>query len=146
VVIGGAQPQLGGQGAIARRRELWTSKRNLAPNCVPSQVWEDVAGTRPAAPRSRGVVDEVRRVKLDPMLLEILVCPDCKGTLTVDDTNDELVCDDCGLIYPVRDDIPIMLVSEARRAEQPVDEAEGVGDAGQSESAADVETAEPSDD
>ncbi len=54
-------------------------------------------------------------MNLDPMLLEILVCPDCKGSLTVDDENDELICDSCGLIYPVRDDIPIMLVDEARR-------------------------------
>jgi uncharacterized protein YbaR (Trm112 family) len=54
-------------------------------------------------------------VPLHPLLLEILVCPDCKGTLTVDTTNNELVCDDCGLIYPIRDEIPIMLVSAARR-------------------------------
>jgi uncharacterized protein len=54
-------------------------------------------------------------VKLDPVLLEILVCPDCKGTLTVDEDHDELVCSMCGLAYPVRDDIPIMLVDEARR-------------------------------
>jgi uncharacterized protein len=53
-------------------------------------------------------------VKLDPVLLEILVCPDCKGSLTVDQDHDELICNGCGLIYPVRDDIPIMLVDEAR--------------------------------
>ena len=54
-------------------------------------------------------------MKLDPVLLEILVCPDCKGSLTVDQDNDELICNGCGLIYPVRDNIPIMLVDEARR-------------------------------
>ncbi len=54
-------------------------------------------------------------MKLDPVLLEILVCPDCKGSLTVDQDHDELICNGCGLIYPVRDDIPIMLVDEARR-------------------------------
>jgi uncharacterized protein len=54
-------------------------------------------------------------VKLDPVLLEILVCPDCKGSLTVDQDHDELICNSCGLIYPVRDNIPIMLVDEARR-------------------------------
>lgn len=54
-------------------------------------------------------------MKLDPVLLEILVCPDCKGSLTPDDAHDELRCDQCGLIYPVRDDIPVMLVDEARR-------------------------------
>lgn len=56
-------------------------------------------------------------MNLDPVLLEILVCPDCKGPLTVDQDNDELICNSCGLIYPVRDDIPVMLVDEARRAE-----------------------------
>lgn len=54
-------------------------------------------------------------MNLDPVLLEILVCPDCKGSLTVDHDNDELICNGCGLIYPVRDDIPIMLLDEARR-------------------------------
>ena len=58
-------------------------------------------------------------MKLDPVLLEILVCPDCKGSLTVDQDHDELICNGCGLIYPVRDDIPIMLVDEARRPEPP---------------------------
>jgi uncharacterized protein len=57
------------------------------------------------------------RVKLDPVLMEILVCPDCKSTLRADDANDELICTGCGLIYPVRDDIPVMLVDEARRPE-----------------------------
>ena len=60
-------------------------------------------------------------MKLDPVLLEILVCPDCKGSLTVDQDNDELICNGCGLIYPVRDDIPVMLVDEARRADPPAD-------------------------
>ena len=48
-----------------------------------------------------------------PVLLEIIVCPDCHGPLTP--TDDELVCGDCGLAYPVRDDIPVLLVDEARR-------------------------------
>jgi uncharacterized protein YbaR (Trm112 family) len=54
-------------------------------------------------------------VKLDPVLLDILVCPDCKGSLTVDYDHEELICSRCGLIYPVRNDIPVMLVDEARR-------------------------------
>ncbi len=40
-------------------------------------------------------------MKLDPVLLDILVCPDCKGSLTVDDEREELCCTQCGLIYPV---------------------------------------------
>jgi len=66
-------------------------------------------------------------VKLDPVLLEILVCPDCKGSLTVYQDHDELVCDQCGLAYPVRDDIPVMLVDQARRPERPTAAGAGSG-------------------
>ena len=52
-------------------------------------------------------------MKLDPALLEIIVCPACRGDLAVE--ADELVCTGCGLAYPVRDDIPVLLVDEARR-------------------------------
>ena len=55
---------------------------------------------------------------LHPLLLEVLVCPECKSTVTVDATSNELVCDDCGLIYPIRDGIPIMLASAARRPDE----------------------------
>lgn len=54
-------------------------------------------------------------MNLDPALLEILVCPRCRTTLFVDADADELVCNDCSLAYPVRDDIPVMLVEQARR-------------------------------
>jgi uncharacterized protein len=56
-------------------------------------------------------------VNLDAALLEILACPACKSPLEVDDPAGELVCTnaDCGLAYPVRDDIPVLLVDEARK-------------------------------
>ncbi|KAA1422455.1 Trm112 family protein [Mumia zhuanghuii] len=53
-------------------------------------------------------------MNLDPALLDILVCPQCRATLAVDVDRDELVCNMCRLAYPVRDDIPVMLVGEAR--------------------------------
>lgn len=53
-------------------------------------------------------------MNLDPTLLEILACPVCRSTLSVDSDRDELVCNQCKLAYPVRDDIPVMLVDEAR--------------------------------
>ena len=56
-------------------------------------------------------------MNLDPTLLEIIVCPDCRSALAVDDDANELVCTGCGLAYPVRDDIPVLLVGEARRPE-----------------------------
>lgn len=50
---------------------------------------------------------------ISPKLLEIIVCPDCHGALAL--TGAELVCQGCGLAYPVKDDIPVLLVDEARR-------------------------------
>lgn len=57
-------------------------------------------------------------MNLDPALLEIICCPDCHGDLAVDEAASELVCTGCGLAYPVRDDIPVLLVDEARRTER----------------------------
>ncbi len=51
---------------------------------------------------------------VDPKLLEILVCPKCKGELRYDEQKDELVCEQCKLAYEVRDGIPVMLIDEAR--------------------------------
>jgi hypothetical protein len=52
---------------------------------------------------------------VDPRLLEILVCPVTKGTLRYDEEAQELISDEAGLAYPIRDGIPVMLVDEARR-------------------------------
>ncbi len=52
-------------------------------------------------------------MNLDPQLMAIIVCPDCHGHL--DAVGEELVCQQCGLAYPVRDGIPVLLVDEARR-------------------------------
>jgi uncharacterized protein len=51
---------------------------------------------------------------LDQRLLEILVCPKCKGELEYRTEQNELVCHTCRLRYEVRDDIPIMLIDEAK--------------------------------
>ena len=52
---------------------------------------------------------------IDPRLLEILVCPVTKGALRYDAARAELVSEQAGLAFPIRDGIPIMLVDEARR-------------------------------
>jgi uncharacterized protein YbaR (Trm112 family) len=52
-------------------------------------------------------------VNIDPALMAIIVCPACKSTLEV--VAEELVCTGCGLAYPVRDDIPVLLIDEARK-------------------------------
>jgi uncharacterized protein YbaR (Trm112 family) len=51
---------------------------------------------------------------VDPRLLEILVCPLTKGPLRYDAEAQELISEQAGLAYPIRDGIPIMLVDEAR--------------------------------
>lgn len=51
---------------------------------------------------------------LDAQLLEILVCPKCKGELEYRTEEAELVCHRCRLRYAVKDDIPIMLIDEAQ--------------------------------
>jgi uncharacterized protein YbaR (Trm112 family) len=52
---------------------------------------------------------------MDPKLLDILVCPLCKGPLLYKKADKELICRGCRLAYPIRDDIPIMLEDEARK-------------------------------
>jgi uncharacterized protein YbaR (Trm112 family) len=52
---------------------------------------------------------------MDPRLLEILVCPLCKGPLDYRKPQAELVCKACRLAYPIKDDIPVMLEDEARQ-------------------------------
>ena len=54
-------------------------------------------------------------VKLDPALLELLVCPDSHGPLSYDEKAGELISKEAGLAFPVRDGIPIMLTEEARK-------------------------------
>jgi uncharacterized protein YbaR (Trm112 family) len=59
-------------------------------------------------------------------LLEILVCPICKGPLRYDRANEELICQADKLAYPIRDGIPVMLADEARQTVEgtPIDPAD----------------------
>jgi uncharacterized protein YbaR (Trm112 family) len=47
-------------------------------------------------------------------LLEILACPKCKGDIRLNETGDGLICEKCCLVYEIKDDIPIMLIDEAK--------------------------------
>ena len=51
---------------------------------------------------------------LNPELLEILACPKCKGDIHLNPAEDGLICDQCRLLYEIKDDIPIMLVDQAK--------------------------------
>jgi uncharacterized protein YbaR (Trm112 family) len=50
-------------------------------------------------------------------LLEILACPKCKGEVRLNPTEDGLICDHCRLLYEIREEIPIMLIDEAKPIE-----------------------------
>ena len=48
-------------------------------------------------------------------LLDILACPKCKGDIHLNEAGDGLICDRCRLLYEIRDNIPIMLIDEAKK-------------------------------
>jgi hypothetical protein len=50
---------------------------------------------------------------IDEELLAILACPKCKGDIHLNDDQSGLICDACKLMYPIKDDIPVMLIDEA---------------------------------
>lgn len=54
---------------------------------------------------------------MDKRLLDILVCPICKGPLIYRKKDGELICRPDRLAFPIRDDIPVMLEDEARRVD-----------------------------
>ena len=55
----------------------------------------------------------IHRMPVDPALLEILVCPNCKTPVHPVKNGAGLKCDTCHRVYPVKDDIPVMLIDEA---------------------------------
>lgn len=52
---------------------------------------------------------------VDAALIDLLVCPDCHGAIEYKERRQVIICTACGLRYPVRDNIPVMLVEEAER-------------------------------
>ena len=53
-------------------------------------------------------------VGIDPKLLEFLACPVCKTPVKLEEDGEALSCSQCSRLYPIRDEIPVMLVEEAR--------------------------------
>jgi uncharacterized protein YbaR (Trm112 family) len=79
------------------------------PSLLPTR--SELGGESPMA-------ESTDRSDVDPKLLELLVCPLTKGPLRYVRERQELVSDQAGLAYPVRDGIPIMLVDEARQLDE----------------------------
>jgi uncharacterized protein len=60
---------------------------------------------------------EAKSMAISQELLDILACPKCKGEIHLNTAGDGLVCDACRLMYPIREDIPVMLIDEAIKLE-----------------------------
>ncbi len=56
---------------------------------------------------------EVKQMAISPDLLEILACPACKAKVELKEDGSGLKCVNCKRVYPIRDDIPVMLIDEA---------------------------------
>jgi uncharacterized protein YbaR (Trm112 family) len=74
------------------------AKSSSAPCAADCDSWKALEGARMAISKE---------------LLEILVCPKCKEEVTLTKDEDGLVCRVCKVIYPIKDDIPVMLIDEA---------------------------------
>lgn len=61
------------------------------------------------------IFEEEQRMAISKELLEILACPQCKGDIHLNESEDGLICDRCKLLYEIRDDIPVMLIDEAKK-------------------------------
>ena len=59
--------------------------------------------------------EDEREMALSEDLLEILACPKCKGDIHLNESGDGLICEACRLLYPIKDDIPVMLIDEATK-------------------------------
>jgi uncharacterized protein YbaR (Trm112 family) len=53
-------------------------------------------------------------MEIDQKFIEILACPKCKGSVTLMTSGEGIKCESCGLVYPIREGIPVMLIEEAR--------------------------------
>jgi uncharacterized protein len=78
---------------------------------------QEVAGSNPVVPKKYRFAVFFRPFggEMEKKLLEILACPVCKSRLIFDPKRQELICHIDKLAYPIREDVPIMLVDEARR-------------------------------
>ena len=77
---------------------------------MPMGQW---ASSEMSYERCDGMV-RFRRMAVNPELLKILVCPLCKAPVNLTEGGQGLKCSQCRRVYPIRDDIPVMLISEAK--------------------------------
>jgi uncharacterized protein len=71
-----------------------------------------------AGPHGHGLKENIS-MPIDKELLAILACPKCKGDIRLAKDGNGLVCEACRLLYEIRDNIPVMLIDEAVRLDDP---------------------------
>lgn len=54
-------------------------------------------------------------MSLNKKLLEIIICPKCRGKIRYDEKLNGIICDQCKLMYEIKDDIPVLLAEEAKK-------------------------------
>ena len=104
------------------RDSLYALRLEVTMDAADARALDELIPARmTACGECGGRIDVTNRVAwrisamaLSQELLDILACPKCKGDLHLNDKQDGLVCSACKLEYPVRDDIPIMLIEEAK--------------------------------
>jgi uncharacterized protein YbaR (Trm112 family) len=78
-----------------------------------------LASTTPPGTVLAYSVEENTSMAIDKELLAILACPKCKGDIRLAKDGNGLVCETCRLLYEIRDNIPVMLIDEAVRLDDP---------------------------
>jgi len=62
----------------------------------------------------------IEKISLDKDLIKILVCPITKSKLIYDETNDELISKEAGLVFPIINGVPILIIDEARNLKKDI--------------------------
>jgi D-glycero-D-manno-heptose 1,7-bisphosphate phosphatase len=96
-----------GKGEWEYLRDTW--------NIKPDHVEQDLYGAVQWILHEESLKENVRREKMPitKELLDILACPKCKGDIFLNKKGDGLICKACRLMYPIKEDIPVMLIDEA---------------------------------
>src|ERR671937_444058 len=108
--MGGAREARAAEGRLRAPSRRWGP-----PSLSPAHEGYGVGTPLGGGERSAKSGEKVMAISKE--LLEILACPQCKGEVTLTQDESGLVCRTCKLLYPIRDDIPIMLIDEAQRLE-----------------------------
>jgi len=92
---------------------------------LPGEARKTTTGQHPLRNTGRAEVNEIltqkrevnteKCIMISKELLDILACPKCKGDVKLTEKKDGLICDKCKLLYEIRDDIPVMLIDEAKK-------------------------------